>query len=67
MGKLTFFLGFQIHQCKSRSFLSYKKYARNMIKKFGMKKFQRKSKRTLVAFHLKVSKDDSSDKVDERL
>ena len=45
--------------------LSEKKYTRNMIKKFGIDKA--KAKRTPTTSHLKVSKDDSGDKIYESL
>ncbi|KAA0051235.1 exosome complex component RRP45A-like isoform X1 [Cucumis melo var. makuwa] len=62
VGKLTFFLGFQIQQYHSRIFFCLKaKYARNLITKFKLDKA--KSKRTPAAFHLKLSKDDSGEKI----
>ena len=37
MGKLTFFLGFQIKQLKDGNFISQTKYTKDMLKKFNMK------------------------------
>jgi hypothetical protein len=38
MEVLTFFLGFQIKQAKEGTFISQMKYARDILKKFGMDK-----------------------------
>ena len=65
VGKLSFFLGFQILQCATRIFISQEKYARNLVKKFGLEKA--KVKRTPAATQFKVSKDSSGEKVDESL
>ncbi|KAL0540356.1 hypothetical protein IC582_024593 [Cucumis melo] len=65
VGKLTFFLRLQVHQCEFGIFLSQEKYAHNLIKKFALD--QAKAKRTFAATHLKVSKDDLGKKMDESL
>ena len=36
VGKLTFFLGLQVKQKKEGIFISQEKYARNIVKKFGL-------------------------------
>ena len=36
MGELKFFLGLQIKQCKDGIFINQTKYARDILKKFGM-------------------------------
>ena len=36
VGELTFFLGFQVKQKKEGIFISQEKYARNIVKKFGI-------------------------------
>ena len=36
MGELTFFLGLQVKQKKEDIFVSQEKYARNIVKKFGL-------------------------------
>ena len=36
VGKLTFFLGLQVKQNKEGIFISQEKYARNIVKKFGL-------------------------------
>jgi hypothetical protein len=37
MGKLTYFLGFQVKQLKDDTFLSQTKYTQDLLKRFGMK------------------------------
>ena len=36
VGELTFFLGLQVKQRKEGIFISHEKYARNIVKKFGL-------------------------------
>jgi hypothetical protein len=36
MGKLTYFLGFQVRQLKEDTFISQMKYTQDFLKKFGM-------------------------------
>lgn len=55
--ELSFFLGFQILQHASGIIISQEKYARNLIKKFGLEKA--KIKWTPIASQLKVSKDST--------
>lgn len=65
VGKLNFFLRFQILLCETGIFLLQGKYARNIIKKFKLG--QAKAKRTPVATHVKVSKDNVAKKVDKSM
>ncbi|KAA0067424.1 putative mitochondrial protein [Cucumis melo var. makuwa] len=65
VGKLTFFLGFQIQQEETDIFFSQEKYAKNLVSKFGMDKA--KPKRTLAATHLKMTKDTAGEKIDSSL
>ena len=37
IGELNHFLGLQIHQQESSIFISQSKYAKNLVKKFGLK------------------------------
>ena len=37
VGELTYFLGLQVKQMEDSIFLSQSKYAKNIVKKFGMK------------------------------
>ena len=47
VGELSFFLGLQIRQDQNGIFISQGKYAKNMVKKFGLENSQ--SKRTPIA------------------
>lgn len=38
VGELSYFLGFQIKQLNEGVFISQSKYAKNLVKKFGLKK-----------------------------
>ncbi|GAA0162916.1 hypothetical protein LIER_18907 [Lithospermum erythrorhizon] len=55
VGELNYFMGFQVKQMKDNIFLSQAKYAKNLVKKFGLE--NTKSKRTPAATHVKVNKD----------
>ncbi|KAL0550129.1 hypothetical protein IC582_014629 [Cucumis melo] len=55
----------EIQQCSSRIFSSQGKYARTLITKFGLDKA--KPKRTPTVLHLKLSKDDYGERLDENL
>ncbi|CAM9000579.1 unnamed protein product [Rhodiola kirilowii] len=57
VGEMNFFLGLQVVQSKDRIFLTQAKYARNLVKKFGLDKAAHK--RTPAATHLKITKDDA--------
>ncbi|TYK19671.1 putative mitochondrial protein [Cucumis melo var. makuwa] len=65
VGKLNFFLGFQIQQGETGIFIFQEKYARNLINKFGLN--QAKAKRTPAAIQIKVSNADGGKKVDKSL
>ena len=54
--ELTYFLGFQVKQLKDEIFLSQSKYARELVKKFGLE--STKHFRTPMPSNLKLSKDD---------
>ncbi|KAL2466263.1 cysteine-rich RLK (RECEPTOR-like protein kinase) 8 [Abeliophyllum distichum] len=62
VGELNFFLGLKIKQVGSEIFISQAKYAKNLVKKFGLE--QTKSVRTLMATSLKISRDDQGKEVD---
>lgn len=66
VGKLNFFLGFQIHQSETEFFLSQsqEKYALNLMK-FELE--QAEVKQTPAATHVKVLADNAGKKVDESL
>ncbi|GAA0172278.1 hypothetical protein LIER_26131 [Lithospermum erythrorhizon] len=57
--ELKYLLGFQINQTKDSIFISQAKYAKNMVKKFGME--TSKAKRTPFATHVNVIKDEDVD------
>ena len=65
MGELTFMLGLQIKQLDGGIFISLEKYARELVKKFGME--DSKDARTPMAANIKMNLDDSGKKVDERI
>ena len=56
VGELTYFLGLQVKQMEDSIFLSQRKYAKNIVKKFGMENSSHK--RTPAPTHLKLSKDE---------
>lgn len=57
VGELSYFLGFQFKQMKEDIFLSQSKYAKNVVKKFGLENIRHK--RTPLAIHIKMTKDDN--------
>ena len=65
MGELTYFLGLQVTQMEDSTFLSQSKYAKNIVKKFGMENASHK--RTPAPTHLNLSKDTSGTNVDQSL
>ncbi|XP_058768441.1 uncharacterized mitochondrial protein AtMg00810-like [Vicia villosa] len=65
VGELTYFLGLQIKQMEDSTFLSQSKYAKNIVKKFGMDNASHK--RTPAPTHLKLSKDEGGISVDQSL
>ncbi|XP_058726396.1 secreted RxLR effector protein 161-like [Vicia villosa] len=65
VGELTYFLGLPIKQMEDSIFLSQSKYAKNIVKKFGMENASHK--RTPTPTHLKLSKDENSVCVDQSL
>ncbi|KAL0556158.1 hypothetical protein IC582_004668 [Cucumis melo] len=65
IGELSCFLGLQIKQRSEGMFISQEKYAKNLIKKFGLD--QSHYKRTPVATHAKITKDTVGTAVDHKL
>ena len=63
VGELSFFLGFQIKQMHGSIFISQSKYAKNIIKKFGLEKVSHKN--TPAATNMKLSKDEAGEAVDQ--
>ena len=65
VGELTYFLGLQVKQMEDTIFISQSKYAKNIVKKFGMESASHK--RTPAATHLKLTKDEKGVSVDQSL
>ena len=65
VGELTYFLGLLVKQMEDTIFISQSKYAKNIVKKFGMENANHK--RTPAATHLKLSKDEHGVSVDQSL
>ncbi|KAA0066740.1 gag-pol polyprotein [Cucumis melo var. makuwa] len=65
VGELLCFLGLQIRQKNDDIFISQKKYARNIVKKFGLE--QARNKRTPATTHVKLTKDIEGAEVDHKL
>ncbi|XP_050896247.1 uncharacterized mitochondrial protein AtMg00810-like [Lathyrus oleraceus] len=65
VGELTYFLGLQVKQMEDSIFLCQSKYAKNIVKKFGLENASHK--RTPAPTHLKLSKDEKGISVDQSL
>ena len=65
VGELTFFLGLQIRQLKDEIFLSQSKYARELVKKFGLE--STKHSRAPMSTTTKLSNDASRKDVEQKL
>ena len=65
LGELKFFLGLQISQLNNGIFISQSKYIKEMLKKFGMEDCKLVS--TPIITGCKLSKDDESKEVDQKL
>jgi hypothetical protein len=63
VGELTYFLGLQVKQMEDTIFISQSKYAKNIVKKFGLDNASHK--RTPAATHLKLSKDENGVAIDQ--
>src|ERR1044072_1704243 len=55
VGELNYFLGLQVKQMEDFMFVSKSKYARGIVKKFGLESAS--NKRTPAATHVKITKD----------
>ncbi|KAA0031683.1 gag-pol polyprotein [Cucumis melo var. makuwa] len=65
VGELSCFLGLQIKQRSEGMFISQEKYAKNLVKKFGL--YQSQYKKTPAATHTKITKDTIGTAVDHKL
>ncbi|XP_026432336.1 uncharacterized protein LOC113329710 [Papaver somniferum] len=63
MGLLKYFLGIEVHQSEDGVFISQSKYAKKVLKKFGMLGCNPTS--TPLVVNEKLNKDDGGTKVDE--
>lgn len=55
-GKLIYFLGFQVKKMNEGIFVSQRKYAKNIVNKFGHERVRHKC--TPATTHIKLTKDD---------
>ena len=65
LGELNFFLGLQISQLDDGVFISQSKNIKEMLNKFGMEYCKPVSTPMIIGY--KLSKDDESKEVDQRL
>ena len=65
VGDLNYFLGLQVKQMDDSIFVSQSKYAKGIVKKFGLDNAS--YKRTPAATHLKLTKDEKGEDVDQSL
>ena len=65
VGKLNFFLGLQVKQSDEGIFILQSKYARNLVKRFGLD--ASKPAKTPMGTTVKLSKDENGKKVDPTL
>ena len=65
IGELTYFLGLQVKQMDSKIYINQAKYARNLVKRFGLDKIAHA--RTPMAANAKLTNDPSGESVDVTL
>lgn len=65
VGKLSYFLGLQVRQTEDGLFISQSKYAKDLIKRFGLD--SKKHTRTPMSTSLKLGRDPSGKSVDPSL
>ncbi|KAA0055980.1 putative gag-pol polyprotein [Cucumis melo var. makuwa] len=65
VGELSCFLGLQIKQKSEGIFISQEKYAKNIVKKFGLE--QSRHKRTPTVTQVKIIKDTNGARADHKL
>ncbi|KAA0052830.1 putative mitochondrial protein [Cucumis melo var. makuwa] len=64
VGELSCFLGLQIKQRKEGIFIAQEKYAKNIVKKFGLDKSQQQ--RTPAATYVKITKDSDGESINHK-
>ena len=65
VGELTYFLGLQVRQTSNGTFISQSKYAKNLVKNFGIETAAHR--RTPARTHAKISRDEGGKDVDQTL
>ena len=65
IGELTYFLGLQVKQMEDTIFISQSKYVKSFMKKFDLNNASHK--KTSIATHVELTKDDSGVDVDQSL
>ena len=65
VGELNYFLGLQVKQCKEGIFISQSKYARNLVKRFGLENARKV--RIPMSQNDKLTRDDKGSDVDASL
>ena len=65
VGELNYFLGLQVKQSNEGIFISQSKYARNLVKKFGLD--TSKHMKTPMGINEKLTKDENGVPVDPTL
>ena len=65
MGELTYFLSLQIKQMNDRIFISQYKYAKELLKRFGMNNFGHKN--TPMSTTTFLDKDENGKNIDQKL
>ena len=65
VGELTYFLGLQVKQTDSKIYINQAKYARNLVKRFGLDKAAHV--RTPMAANAKLTNDPSGESIDVTL
>ena len=65
VGELNYFLGLQVKQMEDSIFVSQSKYARGIVKKFGLENASHK--RTPDVTHVKFTKDEKGEDMDQSL
>ena len=65
VGEITYFLGLQVKQTDFGIYINQAKYARNLVKRFGLEKAAHA--RTPMAANVKLTNDPSDESVDVTL
>ena len=65
VGEMTYFLGLQVKQIDSGIYINQAKYARNLLKRFGLEKAAHA--KTPIAVNAKLTNDPSGESVDVTL